>query len=86
MRPRQLRAGWGPFEPRYHLSGAPHPGTFGRNESLHGAPRLSPLHRLWRLLPAERRRLFARATALIAPHPDRSAPPVSAGIAVVGEL
>ncbi len=50
-------------------------------------PTLSPLHRLWRLLPAERRRrLFARTTALLAPRPDRPPPPVQAGIAVVGEL
>jgi len=50
-------------------------------------PTLSPLHRLWRLLPAEhRRRLFACATSLVAPRPDRSVPPVRAGVAVVGEL
>ncbi len=50
-------------------------------------PTLSPLHRLWRLLPAERRRrLFARATSLLAPRPDRVAPTVEGGIAVVGEL
>lgn len=50
-------------------------------------PTISPLHRLWRLLPAERRRLlFTRATALLAPRPDHPAPPVHGGIAVVGEL
>ena len=48
---------------------------------------LSPLHRLWRKLPAEpRRRLLARATAMLAPRPDRPAPLVRGGIAVVGEL
>lgn len=50
-------------------------------------PTLSPLHRLWRKLPAERRRrAFARVTALLAPRPDRPPPPVAHGIAVAGEL
>ncbi|MDE2575722.1 MAG: glycosyltransferase family 4 protein [Rhodospirillales bacterium] len=49
--------------------------------------KLSPLHRLWRTLPAERRRLlFAQATAALAPRPTRPAPPARGGIAVVGEL
>ncbi len=48
---------------------------------------LSPLHRLWRVLPAERRRrLFTAATAALAPRPDRPAPPVTGGIAIVGEF
>lgn len=47
---------------------------------------LHPLHRLWRLLPAaRRRRLVTRASALLAPKPDRN-PPVANGLAVVGEL
>ena len=52
-------------------------------------PRLSlhPLHHLWRTLPqGARRRLLTRGTALLAPHPDRPAPPARAGIAVAGEL
>ncbi|MBU6497344.1 MAG: mannosyltransferase, partial [Rhodospirillales bacterium] len=49
--------------------------------------KLSPLHRLWRTLPAERRRLlFAQATAALAPRPTRPAPLARGGIAVVGEL
>ena len=48
---------------------------------------LSPLHRLWRLLPANQRRmLFTRGTAFLAPKPDRFPPPARAGIAVSGEL
>jgi glycosyltransferase involved in cell wall biosynthesis len=48
---------------------------------------LSPLHRLWRLLPAGQRRLiFARGTALLAPRPDRVPPPAREGIVVAGEL
>ena len=47
----------------------------------------SPLHRLWRLFPAERRRrLFAAATAAIAPRPDRPPPAVAGGIAMIGEF
>jgi len=52
-------------------------------------PRLSlhPLHRLWRALPQDaRRRLLTEGAALLAPHPDRPAPPARAGIAVAGEL
>jgi glycosyltransferase involved in cell wall biosynthesis len=50
-------------------------------------PTLSPLHRFWRLLPADRRRrAFTRVTTLLAPRPDRPPPPVRAGIAIVGEL
>jgi glycosyltransferase involved in cell wall biosynthesis len=48
---------------------------------------LTPLHRLWRSLPAgARRAAFARGTALLAPRPDRHAPPARSGIAVGGEL
>ncbi len=48
---------------------------------------IHPLHRLWRGLPQEpRRRLLAGGTALLAPRPDRPAPPVLHGIAVGGEL
>ena len=48
---------------------------------------LSPLHRLWRLLPPDRRRaLFARATAAMAPRPDRLPPPARAGLVIGGEL
>jgi glycosyltransferase involved in cell wall biosynthesis len=51
------------------------------------APGLRPLHRLWRLLPARPRRvLLARATALIAPRPDRRPPPPRAGMVIGGEL
>ncbi len=49
--------------------------------------RLHPLHRLWRLLPAaRRRRLVTRLTARLAPKPDRDPPPCANGLAVVGEL
>ncbi len=48
---------------------------------------LSLPHRLWRLLPAEpRRRLFAALTAMLAPRPDRPAPPARGGIAIIGEF
>jgi glycosyltransferase involved in cell wall biosynthesis len=48
---------------------------------------LSPLHRAWRLLPARARRAaLARATAAIAPRPDRDPPQPARGIAVAGEL
>ncbi len=48
---------------------------------------LHPLHRLWRGLPqGARRKLLTEGTALLAPHPDRPAPPVLSGIAVAGEL
>ncbi len=51
------------------------------------ALRLHPLHRLWRLLPSQaRRRLLARATALVAPRPDRIPPLARHGLAVAGEL
>ncbi len=49
--------------------------------------RLSPLHRLWRLLPPrQRRRLVTSATALLAPRIDRQPPPARDGLAVAGEL
>src|SRR5271157_2870902 len=49
--------------------------------------RLQPLHRLWRLFPSRaRRRVLARATALVAPRPDRVPPPARHGLAVGGEL
>ncbi|MGH7104019.1 MAG: glycosyltransferase family 4 protein [Acetobacteraceae bacterium] len=46
---------------------------------------LSLPHRLWRLLPAERRRLaFARLTAALAPRPDRPAPAGGPGMILAG--
>ena len=52
-----------------------------------GAFRLTPLHRMWRLLPShQRRRLATAAAALVAPHIDRGPPPAREGIAVAGEL
>ncbi|MGH7049168.1 MAG: glycosyltransferase [Acetobacteraceae bacterium] len=46
---------------------------------------LSLPHRLWRLLPAERRRLaFARLTAALAPRPDRPVPAGGRGMVVAG--
>ena len=51
------------------------------------APSLHPLHRLWRVLPPDRRRrLLARATALLAPKPDRLPPPSCDGVIVGGEV
>src|SRR6185437_16229206 len=51
------------------------------------ATALHPLHRLWRLFPAqERRRLLARATSVLAPRPDAVPPPALGGLAVAGEL
>ncbi len=48
---------------------------------------MSPLHRIWRALPAgPRRAALARVTALIAPRPDRQPPPVVGGIGIVGEF
>jgi len=48
---------------------------------------LSPMHRLWRALPARpRRRLLAAATALVAPLPDVIPPAPAHGIVVAGEL
>ncbi len=44
-------------------------------------------HRLWRWLPvAQRRRLLARATALLAPRPAASPPSAARGVAIAGEL
>ena len=55
--------------------------------NLNSVSSLHPLHRLWRLLPASRRRaLLARGTALLAPRPDRRPPPPRAGMLVAGEL
>jgi glycosyltransferase involved in cell wall biosynthesis len=49
--------------------------------------RLTPLHRLWRLLPArQRRRLVTEAIGGIAPRIDRHPPPAECGLAVAGEL
>jgi glycosyltransferase involved in cell wall biosynthesis len=49
-------------------------------------PAFHPLHRLWRgLPPGLRRAAHARATAWLAPHPDKAPPPASVGIAVCGE-
>jgi glycosyltransferase involved in cell wall biosynthesis len=51
------------------------------------AARINRLHRLWRALPARRRRsVMVRATALLAPRPMRAPPPPAGGIAVAGEL
>ncbi len=51
------------------------------------APVLNPLHHLWRALPRQaRRRWLARGAALVAPRPDRPAPPAREGVAVAGEL
>jgi len=50
-------------------------------------PVLHPLRPLWRLLPPRgRRRALLRAVALVAPRPDRVAPPVVEGVIVAGEL
>ena len=48
---------------------------------------VSPLHRVWRLLPARQRRsLLWRSAALLAPRPDAVAPVARSGVAVAGEL
>jgi glycosyltransferase involved in cell wall biosynthesis len=48
---------------------------------------LSPLHRLWRLLPVRQRRaLAARGIVLLAPHPDASPPPARGGLVLAGEF
>lgn len=48
---------------------------------------IHPLHRAWRLLPAgARRAALSRMTALLAPHPERPAPPCQTGIVVAGEI
>jgi glycosyltransferase involved in cell wall biosynthesis len=48
---------------------------------------LHPLHRLWRVLPADaRRRWLARGTAALAPGPDRIPPAAQHGVIVAGEL
>lgn len=48
---------------------------------------LHPLHRLWRALPADRRRIWlAMASALLAPKPDRLAPRSCDGVIVGGEI
>jgi glycosyltransferase involved in cell wall biosynthesis len=45
------------------------------------------LHRLWQALPANaRRRVLARATALVAPRPQQPPPPVHPGLVVGGEV
>jgi glycosyltransferase involved in cell wall biosynthesis len=47
----------------------------------------SVAHRLWRTIPPNvRRRGLARATAWLAPHPDRQPPACQHGIAIGGEL
>lgn len=49
--------------------------------------RLTPLHRLWRLLPPrQRRRLVTGAIGGIAPRIDRVPPPAEHGLVVAGEL
>ncbi|MDE2008004.1 MAG: glycosyltransferase [Rhodospirillales bacterium] len=48
---------------------------------------LSPLHRVWRMLPAEpRRRLLAGAVALIGPRTEAHPPAGAEGLIVAGEL
>jgi glycosyltransferase involved in cell wall biosynthesis len=48
---------------------------------------LHPLHRAWRMLPAEtRRNAFARGTAWLAPRAAWPAPTVHGGVAVAGEI
>ena len=48
---------------------------------------LHPLHRAWRLLPADARRaLLARGAALLAPRPTQPPPPARHGLIVAGEL
>jgi glycosyltransferase involved in cell wall biosynthesis len=50
-------------------------------------PKLHPLHRAWRSLPARhRRRLFNRATSWLAPRIDAAPPPARHGLGVGGEL
>lgn len=45
------------------------------------------LHRLWRVLPpGGRRQALAAATAWLAPRPDRPAPAVQPGLAIIGEF
>jgi glycosyltransferase involved in cell wall biosynthesis len=47
---------------------------------------LHPLHRLWQAVPAgTRRAAWRRATAMLAPKPDKGLPAVAAGIGVCGE-
>ena len=49
--------------------------------------RLTPLHRMWRLLPThQRRRLVTAGAALLAPRVDRHPPAAHTGVAVAGEL
>jgi glycosyltransferase involved in cell wall biosynthesis len=49
--------------------------------------KLSPAHRVWRMLPpGPRRAALAHAAALLAPRPDQPPPPASGGIAIAGEL
>ena len=63
------------------------PGTVARMSDLNSAAPLRPLHRLWRLLPARRRRdWLTRGAALLAPRPDRPPPPPAGGVVVAGEL
>ncbi len=48
---------------------------------------LHPLHRVWQALPARSRRLWlARATATVAPRPDRLPPATADGVVVGGEI
>jgi len=48
---------------------------------------LHPLHRLWRRLPASRRRLWlAQAASILAPKPDRAPPASAPGLVVAGEI
>ncbi len=48
---------------------------------------LHPMHRLWRAIPAARRRLWlAKLPALLAPKPDRTPPAGCDGVIVAGEI
>jgi glycosyltransferase involved in cell wall biosynthesis len=48
-------------------------------------PKVSPVHRLWRLLPADaRRRALVRITAALASRPDRPPPPPRAPVIIAG--
>ncbi len=59
----------------------------GRVRAMARHNALHPLHRAWRMLPAEtRRNVFARSTAWLAPRATWPAPHAQGGIAVAGEL
>ena len=68
----------------------PAPGQVARVRSTEMTkPRsgLHPLHRAWQALPARSRRLWlSRATALLAPRPERRPPEQANGVVVAGEI